>query len=336
MLRQELLDLKEDSARHEHHNKAVKEKLQRDKEALGQTKELVERDLESLKGTIQKINQDRLQVERVFSNSIPLVFYHELKNVCFFKETEELSKLLEDSGKEKELLVKEKEEVKKELNDVQRDREELRKSYQELESSLQKALRDKDALSNERERLEKSLTELQKSLDSRRRAEESKVLESSTENAVLASEKEALQTQVRTMGTQIQELGDEMEQLQRAKERLDELNESLKKQLTEKLPPGRELARRAAENERLSRELALTLRERDQSEEAKKKDIASKENEVLEVRMQLQFAEQKIDMYEGHVQHLKDRIDHQEAEMESLARVRLLCHFVVFMEIYLL
>ena len=45
-----------------------------------------------------------------------------------------------------------------------------------------------------------------------------------------------------------------------------------------------------------------------------------KENEALDVKMQLQFAEKKISTYEGHIEHLEARIKALEDDLTEVTR----------------
>ena len=52
-----------------------------------------------------------------------------------------------------------------------------------------------------------------------------------------------------------------------------------------------------------------------------RKALLEKENEALEVKMQLQFAEKKIGTCEGHIKQLRARIQKLEEELASSAKV---------------
>ena len=52
-----------------------------------------------------------------------------------------------------------------------------------------------------------------------------------------------------------------------------------------------------------------------------KKLLSSKENESLEIKLQLQFAEQKIATFDGHIRHLNERISQLEEELAKSYKV---------------
>ena len=52
-----------------------------------------------------------------------------------------------------------------------------------------------------------------------------------------------------------------------------------------------------------------------------KKLLSSKENESLEIMLQLQFAEQKISTYDAHIKHLNERISQLEDDLAKSKKV---------------
>ena len=57
------------------------------------------------------------------------------------------------------------------------------------------------------------------------------------------------------------------------------------------------------------------------AESEQRKLLSSKENESLEITLQLQFAEQRIATYDAHIKHLNERIRQLEAELEKANKV---------------
>ena len=136
-MKRELLDLKESTARHDHLNKSVKEKLIRDKEDIGRERDKLQAELQALKEEAREKERKRLE------------------------ENEELGKLLEESDREKRRLQREKEEILVRADRDKDDKEErsrLLEEKQKLQSDLEIA---QAAESAERNKLKKRLEEME-------------------------------------------------------------------------------------------------------------------------------------------------------------------------------
>ena len=54
-----------------------------------------------------------------------------------------------------------------------------------------------------------------------------------------------------------------------------------------------------------------------------KLQLHSKENQLLEVDLKLQFAERKVGTYDSHVSHLRERVNNLEAQLEQTTKVNI-------------